>query len=626
MFTKILKKIMKNLLLVSLSLALAMGFFMFHQTILAEEDTGGGQGPSQSEDEREDSEVGPEGQLPTFTQFFNSVMYEDGSDNPRKMSEIVQGDGAVLKAKNVFCDGTFKPVEDCSSLGDGSGGGSSASCPSGFTLISSSGNTLGCISTDRRKESIYQDALNDCFVNYGGRFPSYHEAYIALTNYNLTNEPAASDYEMVDEVFYDHYHTTAASATYTNGGITFNPTYSDFMPSHRYSIGSSGNLPSEAYHRCFIPSGNTSSSGGTGSGSVEIGTVNPNESVNLGPNTDYVNIEGVFLHGSDYPPAGGQVYKNGNSYFANIILASGRAEGEVTDGSSLCTGPSTALCVERSGEDLIVFTRGAVRVTYSAIEFGSDSSSGSTQSHWTESSGNVYRETGFVGIGVTGPNALLHLKTNTGTNAEIDIQSGAENHWAIYHDETSEDLRFWNEDVPGDQHALKIENDGDVHAQSLCIDGDCINDWSQAGSTAGVPPGTCIEANSDDLEDDQKIVINLDIDGENICKGSRGCSIDSWSVRDSDQGTNALNPRDMLPNGLFVSNITNDWLFDTGEQDEKTGHNGDTTTDKLYGEVGGNSNCELYDDDSTVPEIFSNRFVLHDKDGNDHCYVNICKK
>lgn len=56
----------------------------------------------------------------------------------------------------------------------------------------------------------------------------------------------------------------------------------------------------------------------------------------------------------------------------------------------------------------------------------------------------LVRNDGNVGIGTTVPSKLLHLKTITGTNAEFDIQSGTKPLWGIYHDETSEELRFWN--------------------------------------------------------------------------------------------------------------------------------------------------------------------------------------
>jgi hypothetical protein len=58
----------------------------------------------------------------------------------------------------------------------------------------------------------------------------------------------------------------------------------------------------------------------------------------------------------------------------------------------------------------------------------------------------VDSSTGQIGIGTTSPEKLLHLKTATGTNAEINIQSGEEAKWGIYHDESTEELRFWNTD------------------------------------------------------------------------------------------------------------------------------------------------------------------------------------
>lgn len=52
---------------------------------------------------------------------------------------------------------------------------------------------------------------------------------------------------------------------------------------------------------------------------------------------------------------------------------------------------------------------------------------------------------GYVGIGTSDANKLLHLYKNSGDNAELDIQStaGANNHWGIYQDRASKDLRFW---------------------------------------------------------------------------------------------------------------------------------------------------------------------------------------
>ena len=52
-----------------------------------------------------------------------------------------------------------------------------------------------------------------------------------------------------------------------------------------------------------------------------------------------------------------------------------------------------------------------------------------------------------IGTKIVSPEAILHKKTNTGTNSEIDIQSGSAN-GGIYQDESTADLRFWNTDKP----------------------------------------------------------------------------------------------------------------------------------------------------------------------------------
>ena len=65
---------------------------------------------------------------------------------------------------------------------------------------------------------------------------------------------------------------------------------------------------------------------------------------------------------------------------------------------------------------------------------------------WTANGTKIYYNNGNVGIGTDNPNRLLHVKSAVGAveNAEIDIQSGSANHWGIYQDETTADLRFWN--------------------------------------------------------------------------------------------------------------------------------------------------------------------------------------
>jgi len=64
-----------------------------------------------------------------------------------------------------------------------------------------------------------------------------------------------------------------------------------------------------------------------------------------------------------------------------------------------------------------------------------------------------------LGIGTNTPNSKLHVY-NTTQNAEIDLQSnaGAGNHWAIYNDSTSNELRFWK----GAQNQFRIGSSGKV--------------------------------------------------------------------------------------------------------------------------------------------------------------------
>lgn len=96
----------------------------------------------------------------------------------------------------------------------------------------------------------------------------------------------------------------------------------------------------------------------------------------------------------------------------------------------------------------------------------------------------VASTTDRVGIGTAGPNKILHLY-RTSENAELDIQSvaGAGNHWGIYHDSATDDLRFWKEggnrfsitddgnisigeDVP--DAGLKLDIEGRVGASEYC--------------------------------------------------------------------------------------------------------------------------------------------------------------
>jgi len=84
---------------------------------------------------------------------------------------------------------------------------------------------------------------------------------------------------------------------------------------------------------------------------------------------------------------------------------------------------------------------------------------------WELTGTDVYYDAGNVGIGLASPNSLLHIY-DTGANAELDIQSvaGANQHWAIYHDRDTEDLKFWNND--GD-NVLTLTNEGLVRVRNF---------------------------------------------------------------------------------------------------------------------------------------------------------------
>lgn len=66
-----------------------------------------------------------------------------------------------------------------------------------------------------------------------------------------------------------------------------------------------------------------------------------------------------------------------------------------------------------------------------------------------------------VGIGTSAPDHTLVLSTaGSTTNAELNIQTNSLNHWAIYHDNDTEDLRFWNSDVSAEPNLLTLKNNG----------------------------------------------------------------------------------------------------------------------------------------------------------------------
>ncbi len=67
----------------------------------------------------------------------------------------------------------------------------------------------------------------------------------------------------------------------------------------------------------------------------------------------------------------------------------------------------------------------------------------SSGSLWTSNGSDISYTAWNVWIGTSAPEKSLHIKT-TAWNAELDIQTATKDKWGIYHDDTTEDLRFWN--------------------------------------------------------------------------------------------------------------------------------------------------------------------------------------
>jgi len=87
------------------------------------------------------------------------------------------------------------------------------------------------------------------------------------------------------------------------------------------------------------------------------------------------------------------------------------------------------------------------------------SGGGTTESYWELSSGNVYRSSGKVGIGLSSPNRQLHIYQTSGDNAEINLQSqgGANLHWALYNNRADNSFRLW-----GDNDWITVLRNGRV--------------------------------------------------------------------------------------------------------------------------------------------------------------------
>ena len=195
----------------------------------------------------------------------------------------------------------------------------------------------------------------------------------------------------------------------------------------------------------------------TNTDQVSIGTASPTPSYSLtvdkGPNVSAMAI------------SGGVDIANGNLRVTsgNVGIGSSNAPGYrlavVDDGATSI--------VNLDSDDAARYYSG-LRVARQGSEkwfVGIDNSTDKLLLRRAASSNDVVVDTnGYVGIGTATPNKQLHIKTASG-NAELDIQSVNSAYWAIYQDDASDQLRFWNNNVsspPGNKDVLTLDDNGYV--------------------------------------------------------------------------------------------------------------------------------------------------------------------
>ncbi|MDD5198134.1 MAG: tail fiber domain-containing protein [Candidatus Gracilibacteria bacterium] len=160
----------------------------------------------------------------------------------------------------------------------------------------------------------------------------------------------------------------------------------------------------------------------SGTGNVGIGTAIPSAYLHL-KGTNISSRGQLTLEGSDFTQM--TFYKDATT--RSMSFYQNQADGSLVLSNAINNGNISNI-LSGAGNFFVQGGNGLVATI---------NGSAPANSFYVNSSGNV-------GIGTPTPNKLLHLKTVTGTNAELDIQSGVKPLWGIYHDETSEELRFWN--------------------------------------------------------------------------------------------------------------------------------------------------------------------------------------
>jgi len=150
------------------------------------------------------------------------------------------------------------------------------------------------------------------------------------------------------------------------------------------------------------------------------------------------------------------------AYHDNLALGyeAGRYQ---LNGTSLTT-PSQSIYIGSKSRGFNNSDINSIVIGYSAIGIGANSVVLGNDSIVTTAL------KGKVGIGITDPNKQLHIKTASG-NAEMDIQSASSPYWAMYQDDTTDDLRFWS--ATSDNLLTLSQTGGDtgvkVNGKNICL-------------------------------------------------------------------------------------------------------------------------------------------------------------
>jgi hypothetical protein len=115
-------------------------------------------------------------------------------------------------------------------------------CPDGFTSIESNGRQLGCIQNQQQAPATCQNAILNCFDDYGGKLPTYNEIYIAFQRFDSSLNDVGTAQEWIDS---GHYFWVWYNQNYYACGL-IHTSGNSFMPS-----GSS--YTSNIAYRCWIP-------------------------------------------------------------------------------------------------------------------------------------------------------------------------------------------------------------------------------------------------------------------------------------------------------------------------------------------------------------------------------------